>query len=423
MAITGNITTKLTDGARAYEPWSSNQTKLSIVVPTTIKSMFLYNINTEEEIKLMLIPDSLSEQYSSRIIKESGIYGRVKPINFYTGGNSKKLSFSFNLHEDLNSIDGSLYKLLKTLKSMSKPIISGSRDMIQEPIVYFQMGDQFAGLGHINTQYTLNKPYRKNTLISNGGRYAFASVSITFIFHEEFLTSKNSISSTGESVFTSTEINLEDAYSNFIQGNGSALVTSIDDFVQEIEGGDYYITQTFANEKLLGGFLNAIMKDDRYTESGYTESYDAILDSINTGQKLLPTDMSNYYGTSPAPDYSTIITPIQADIFNFYIDLSNILSAGLVIINKGTAISSLYRRVYDYYKWLRLKIDNAIYNYENLNLDSVKDSSTLNISYSTYVSIAMAYEKTLVALESLENLLEIIDTQKAIYSSMASAGK
>ena len=66
-------------------PWSSFQDyrkkQLTIIHQEREQDLFLYNINTKEEFRLSLIPDTLAESYSSRIVTQSP-FGVAHPINY-----------------------------------------------------------------------------------------------------------------------------------------------------------------------------------------------------------------------------------------------------------------------------------------------------------------------------------------------------
>lgn len=398
-----------------YRPWNSNQTeyarKLSIVAPDTAQSLFIYNVNTKESIELKLIPNSMSESYSSRIVKESGIYGRVRPLNFYTGGGGKTLSFSFDLHEDLNSIDGSLYKLLDTLKDMSKPTFNGNRGLIQEPIVYLQFGDQFAGKGHINSDYTLNKPYRKDISRGNGGRYAFANVSITFTFHEEFEQSQYLISDEGELAISSYSIDLQKAYDNFLSERygdyASEYGISMEDFIELVTANQYYITQSFTSEKLLGGFLNSVKINANDKKN--PKLYEELMKLAETGQRVDGGLVYQYsYGQ---------LNEITAAVFNFYVDLSNILSNDMVLVNKLEAVTNYYNIVFAYYNDIVARINQAKATAEGSVL-RIQNTSGISSVNTIFISIEDADKAVL----EIQQLLGIIFNQKFIYQSMMSAG-
>lgn len=209
--------------------------------------LYLFNVNTLEEVKLDLVPDQMAESYSSRVVSVSP-FGVITPINFYIGGTSKQLSFGFSIHEDLQNIDGSVYTLTETLENMAKPVYRNGR--LYDPIVYFQLGDQFIGKGHIETSFTYNKPYRN-------GRFVSVDVSMSFTFHEEFETDPvvlNDTYSAEVSPFSLQNIITED-------------FTFVDDFIKFQTDPDYFITQIFGNQKFKTYFNTVLTTID---EAGYS---------------------------------------------------------------------------------------------------------------------------------------------------------
>lgn len=173
---------KKTPDESFFRPLSKqDSSKMVIKSPKGINNLFLYNLNTGDFLDFKLIPNSLSTTYTSRIVKAAPI-AVLHPINFYVGGSAKSLSFSFDIHEDINGIpasngESSIYETLKVINKMSKPIESG-RNVIG-PSVYLQLGNQFAGKGHITVSMSVKTPYRND-------RYLLASISVNFTFHEEF---------------------------------------------------------------------------------------------------------------------------------------------------------------------------------------------------------------------------------------------
>ena len=67
--------------------------------------------------------------------------------------------------------------LIDIIKGMSEPKTLNGR--LMEPLVYLQLGNQFAGKGHISTDINLNVPFRQ-------GRYIYISISFNFTYHEDF---------------------------------------------------------------------------------------------------------------------------------------------------------------------------------------------------------------------------------------------
>lgn len=144
--------------------------------------IYLYNLNTEEQIELKLVPQTVNESYSPNITPASP-FGTIRPYYFYGGGSSKTISFSIDLHEDLDNVDGSIYTLVDKIKRLSYPYVEsqGIYSVIREPLVYMQLGNQFAGTGHVNISFQYSGPYDVVT-----GRYKTINMTITFVYHETY---------------------------------------------------------------------------------------------------------------------------------------------------------------------------------------------------------------------------------------------
>jgi hypothetical protein len=156
-------------------------------------SLYLYNINTEEWVIIPVIPDSLSASYSANF-QSVTTHGLIRPVRYYTGGSEKSVSFAIKMHEDLqykysNKSDeyanagSNLYALVDVIKKLSEPSTDHKKQVLLPPKVYFQLGNQFAGTGHIDTSVSFSVPFRN-------GRYIMADISFTFVFHEIFSSNK-----------------------------------------------------------------------------------------------------------------------------------------------------------------------------------------------------------------------------------------
>lgn len=150
--------------------------------PTTLKIdkediLILYNLNTNKYIELDILPETVSASYKSRITNISP-FGIIRPIQYYTGGEAKEISFSIDIHEDAQK-EKNIYKLVEELQNLAKPSFTNQHSALQEPSVYLQLANQFAGKGHLSTSISLKTPYRD-------GRYIYISVSFRFTYHEEF---------------------------------------------------------------------------------------------------------------------------------------------------------------------------------------------------------------------------------------------
>lgn len=247
------------------EPWSANQKFMSgVVIPRTGAELLLYDYNRgpSSTIKIDILPDTISEAYSPRVVKKSP-FGIAHPLNFYVGGSEKTLSMSIDVHEDVDALKGStLYEFVSRLKNMSlssQGKTSSGDDYIKPPEVYFQLGDQFAGRGHITTSFEYKKPF-------SNGRYKVVTISITFVFHELFDSrSLNMMTIEGSNI-------ISEEYKNSLTVGGSELQSRgidipISDLYDQVFGDEYYITQfNFVEERLKDLFRVSWSTDVNYQD-------------------------------------------------------------------------------------------------------------------------------------------------------------
>lgn len=176
-----------------FIPWTFNQKEYTPGYKRTLEqvgptSLYLYDIVRSKYISLPVIPNSVSASYTASL-KQLSSFGILHPINYYVGGSAKTISFAVDVHEDLvmdytgreNTERNNLYHMLDILKAMSEPREDNGR--LEPPHVYMQLGNQFAGKGHIETTISLATPYRDN-------RYVLANINITFTFHDSFKNSE-----------------------------------------------------------------------------------------------------------------------------------------------------------------------------------------------------------------------------------------
>lgn len=211
-----------------FKPYSYNQKKIRIENDDPFEDgilLYLANLNTmddssinnpkktfKNEISLHLMPNSISEIYSYNIVSQSP-YASMRPYYFYTSGSEKQISFTFQLHTDMLDtvereegqyfgrdiiykdldVDYGEYKELYTILqnypiinmilNMSRPIYryNNNTPELHEPLVYFQLGNQFAGIGYLNSSFKFSKPYDVET-----GTYKMINISMTITYMEEF---------------------------------------------------------------------------------------------------------------------------------------------------------------------------------------------------------------------------------------------
>jgi hypothetical protein len=311
-----------------------NEDLLNIKTPDTKTSLYLYNINTGVEINIKLIPNSLSESYSPNIISESP-FGILHPINFYTGGSPKTISFEFDIHEDMvvaMGISDSLYKAMNMIKAMSEPLVENG--VYKEPVVYLQLGEQFAGKGHISTKISYGKPYSK-------GRYKLAKVSLNFTYHELF--KNDGIKRLFEEPSTITsEFALDELPSGY---------DSIEDFYKETLDYDYIITGTIFSEERQESFWN-------YVVSGLVDQKRREYRNVDIPVTTMSSLMDSVANITEDKSYITRITynPWFKDVLRIYILLFDILSASKLMT---------YEAVYNDLDVLNQRIPSIREDYNN----------------------------------------------------------
>jgi hypothetical protein len=383
-------------------PWSSFQDyrkkQLTIIHQEREQDLFLYNINTKEEFRLSLIPDTLAESYSSRIVTQSP-FGVAHPINYYVGGDSKSLSFSFDMHEDLHNVNGSIYELLERLKDMSRAKVINQ--LLKAPLVYFQLGTQFAGLGHINVNYDYKKPFRN-------GRYIYVSCSISFTFHEEF---------EAEPVdFGGTFVQDQSLGLNVDFGNLTDGFESYDDFAKESFDYDYIVTQIYSDSKLTAYFNTLVTNieshyDDisKLTVAPDPEEVEQYISDIQSGN--LPTG-------------STWINqnPYAVDLINLFFKFKTIINPVFsTIIIKGNLVKLLYE-ISD--------LKEAYFNsytgdnqYDQQGYGWYEIMKVVGGSGYTFTWIQMKEKEKQEFEDALGYLEKLVNHQIAIYSIVTGAGE
>ncbi len=249
-----------------YPPWTFKQERREYIAnlerqiidePDFSKptSLYLYNINTEEWVIIPVIPDSLSASYSANF-QSVTTHGLIRPVRYYTGGSEKSVSFAIKMHEDLqykysnNKSDeyantkSNLYALIDVIKRLSEPSTDYDKQVLLPPKVYFQLGNQFAGTGHIDTSVSFSVPFRN-------GRYIMADISFTFVFHEIFSLNKLTMEITEPGKLT-VGIGIDDL-------PGINRDSDFENFYKESVNVDFMIENSLKDSKirrLLEGYTN-----------------------------------------------------------------------------------------------------------------------------------------------------------------------
>lgn len=139
------------------------------VDPDSVGSLTIINCNTKTKIYLpKIMPLTLEDTYEASFTEQS-IIGRSTPLLVYTGGSSKKLTFSLDIHEDMLP-DGDLPAFVDKVRALSYPVYDGG---IKPPRVYCKIANQYSFWGTCNVSVTYKVPVRR-------GHFIMAALSFTF---------------------------------------------------------------------------------------------------------------------------------------------------------------------------------------------------------------------------------------------------
>ena len=389
-------------------PWSTNQSfyKRELKIERLIKpaSLFIYDINRNVEITLKLIPDDVSESYSPKITPVSP-YGVIRPINFYVGGENKKVNMSFTINEDF--IGQSLYDFLDRLKKMSVPV--SGRNILKPPLVYFQLGEHFAGKGHINTSFDLQKPFRN-------GRYTVANCNIDFTFHEEFFDEPD-FSFDEPDVMVSRFSATQDIVEGF---------SSYEDFISLSYSDEYFIERIYSNKKIKT-FLNTIEEYIRadLERMGFTDNESTIESEMGILESGSPLSARQYTPIS-RPEYVEVPLVYRN---KFGIELLNMIIALrktiVPIFSKSTIVTNLkiiHRRLNTIKNDLGTSFlpeaDKTTQYYTNMYTQEQLNSVGW---HGTTIFILMSKDEFQALKEAIEFILNIVDNFIKAFSSMSGA--
>ena len=399
-------------------PWSTNQSfyKNELKIERLIKpaSLFIYDISRNVEITLKLIPDDVSESYSPKITSVSP-YGVIRPINFYVGGENKKVNMSFTINEDF--IGKSLYDFLDRLKKMSVPV--SGRNILKPPLVYFQLGEHFAGKGHINTSFDLQKPFRN-------GRYTVANCNIDFTFHEEFYDEPD-FSFDEPDVMVSRFSATQDIVEGF---------SSYEDFISLSYSDEYFIERIYSNKKIKT-FLNTIEEYLRsYTGPNPLQTSPILKDSVVEREMDTILSVAPLFtrATTPTWDPESYVAISTFYKNEFGIKLLNAITAlrtTLVpIFSKATMMTNLRKIARDLnnlnnelgtsFLPEELKSQSSyINNYNQQQLNGIGWHETTDLPSGVY--ILMSIEEFQALKEAIGFILSIVDNFIIAFSSMSGA--
>lgn len=407
-------------------PISSGQaTKLSIINLNKQNTLYLFNLNNFEEVKIELIPDTIAEEYSPKIVSVDP-FGTITPINFYVGGNSKNISFNFDLYEDyydpiekkvsanLSKSNGSIYDLIKILQNMTKPYYANG--ILFDPIVYFQLGDQFVGKGHIDFSFDYNKPYRN-------GRYTVIKCSMSFTFHEEFEDDPINLNDTYSSETTAFSFN-----SNLLND-----FVSIEDFVKFQYDPQYFVYQVFSNRKVSGYFtqyvisqIGAFANNPRFdTRAEYVQERNNYLNnSLNvflSGERI--TKPTALFQNTFAIDLFNLFFELSDDILTKapFVTLQATVQNLTTLLNKAIDLETTFKTNFPpIYLFTRYDRSNIGGWYPSQTFFKIQVDARVFADEAKWVQMTAA-EKT--AFQELLNYFnELVTKFKNIYSELLGAG-
>lgn len=319
-----------------------------------------------EVIELKLIPDGVSESYKQQIVTQQ-LYGTYSPMYFYTGGGSKTIQFRFTIHEDINHVEGSIYKLRDKLISFGTATFDAT-GTLQEPLVYLELGDQFAGKGFLSTTFGFKTPYRN-------GRMIVADVEMTFTFIEEFDQDTYQLSTAGEHNY----IRREDLTVDLKQITGG--YSAISDLYEGLDSNDLQVLKDFAFEKATTDILNT-------TDSLGNQSF-----YIAKNPELL----AHYATLNGVSDFTKYKHEVAGDAYNYWLDYTIIIHSVVYSVPlKIKNLKTLKEKIYNYLNWRSNKRQEWDYNEEFKDLDQA-----------TYWALAL--------------LVKNIDAQLQLYSLMGGA--
>lgn len=380
-------------------PWSTDQSyRISELTSSTARtklytarlekegSLYLYNINTEEEVKLLLIPDQLAESYSAKMVTQSP-FGTVTPLNFYVGGDAKKISFNFDIHEDIQNVNGSIYNLISKIEKMKEPTYYNGA--LYDPIIYFQLGTQFAGKGHIDTSVTYNKPFRN-------GRYINISVNMSFTFHEEF---EDDLTSVGDTYIGGSLISeeLRDVFED---------QAAIDDFFKLNTDPQYFIEQTYGTKKF-ESYFNVLVTESILTMYTGGSVSDSTSRQRQAAQRVATKSLNDILQGKKIEDTDGINTYILQLLDLFY-DFREILNVGYAFSSNDVIKANL--------NILKNNFDNLMKDYRNTG-------GTPASSIVGYGGYSMT-EAQKVSFEALANMfISMLEKQINAYSELTGGGQ
>ena len=381
-------------------PWTFKQErpeyiidKLDFSKPT---SLYLYNINTAEWVIIPVIPDSLSASYSANF-QSVTTHGLIRPVRYYTGGSEKSVSFTIKVHEDLQyeysntksdeyaNTKSNLYALIDVIKRLSEPNTDHVNQVLLPPKVYFQLGNQFAGTGHVDTSVSFSVPFRN-------GRYIMADISFTFTFHEIFESNKLTMEITrpGELI---VGIGIND-----IPGVNSD--SDFEDFYKKSVNVDFIIESSLKDDKMRMLLEGYVQLHKKYNSAGQL-TVDTLEEIINTTNIAELKNQSESLAVGQGLRYAFLVY----------------LSFGLIDPNVDIEVASYLELLFEFMIKLKIimagtyQVDTTLENLVTLKNDMRAKLSDYQLRYPVTDLTTEQQEKIREVLSSFNTLEAIIDTQ------------
>lgn len=397
-------------------PWTFNQRDFKYaeelykgIASEGITSLYIYDTNRDDFVSIPIIPDSVSASYNSSIQKTSS-FGILRPLNFYVGGSAKTLSFSIDVHEDLNikyqknkvtRVGENLYDIIDIIKAMSEPIItqvSLNNNLLQAPKVYLQLGSQFAGLGHISTSISFSTPFRNN-------RYVFASISFTFTFHETFKAGDLTFEPTREGGVLTVGLSKED-----LEKKLGVVGEDFKNLFDEYLSTGQILTRSYDKDKMYNIF--AIMTELDYPDYSSGNRW---VDQSKLRQKELEKAKANLDALVAFNDLDAITFAIEDGSFTKHLATLYVIMA--LDYNTSQILPNLNQLKIDISK--DLKAEQAfLATLQPRDYDELTVWEQANQKWNTFYRWEnKKHAKSLLLIEHYETLLTIVEQQIELYTN------
>lgn len=380
----------------------------------TETGVFIYNLNTDEYVKFMVVPDTLAENYKPTFHTESNIYGRSTPLYFYTGGGDKTLSFSFTLHEDLlpryesrdQDTKTDIYKFLEQIQELAEAQIKNvgtDTQTLREPQVYLEIGNQFAGKGFVEILWNYKTPYRNE-------KYIVVDMTIKFTYVLDYETPTTELYAGGDEVLTqdftfNLDIDAIKSASYYGVGGGKYL----ENFVPEYLDYEYIRSYVWETQKLYESysFTALSMSDFEFQLQWSNLTFSAKSASLTVTMFGRFNNLGQNLG-----EFEKKTPFFLAALSTYYIEIVNILRPDISQVDRFRALNILRERVV------------------NLSLFYNVTGGDINFRYSqqheihdTADSLRMTDSEKKLFEQEIDKLQRIITTQQAVLTQLVGGGQ